>query len=131
MDPITGAKTATEIAQSQYVFGILFIILFAAILWGGKILLTRLLQKVEEMHEERTAQLVKIYDESKVESKEREQQLFQHNNALVVQLSSQTSSLEEITRTQEKMQDSLSNLQDSFEKIEARIEKIENNKEAK
>lgn len=125
MNPATGVKTANDIAQSQYVFGILFIILLGVILWGGKILLTKLLQRVDSMHEERTSQLTKIMDESKADSKERENRLFTHNNALVVQLQNQTSSLEEINRTQEKMQENLSNLQDSFEKIEARIEKIE------
>jgi hypothetical protein len=120
IDPVTGIQAADTIARSQYVFGTLFIVLFILILWGGKILLTNLLKKVENMHEE-----------SKAESKEREQKLFEHSNALVVQLQSQTSSLEEITRTQEKMQGSLGNLQESFEKIEARIEKIEFEKNQK
>lgn len=128
MDPITGTKAAQSIAESQYVFGILFILLFAVILWGGKILLTKLLQKVETMHDDRTNQLTKIMNDSKKESREREAQLIAHSNSLVIQLQSQTSSLEEITRTQEKMQLSLSDLQESYEKIEARIEKIENTK---
>lgn len=128
MDPVTGVKTASDIAQSQYVFGILFIILLGVILWGGKILLTKLLQKVEKMHEDRTSQLTRIMNDSKKESREREVQLIQHSNSLVVQLQCQTSSLEEITKTQEKMQLSLNNLQESFEKIEVRIEKIENSK---
>ncbi|QJT70395.1 hypothetical protein [Microcystis phage MaeS] len=110
MNPTDAVGVTEGIAQSQYAFGILFIILLGAILWGGKILLTNLLKKVEEMH-----------NESKAESKERENKLFEHSNALVIQLQNQTSSLEEITRTQEKMQDSL-------EKIEARIELIENEK---
>ena len=147
MNPTNGVKTAEDIAQSQFVFSILFIILLGFVLWNVKLMLDRMsrenqemedkndevIEKMQMLHEARQEQLQKIIDENKQESREREAQLMTHNNTLLSQLQTQTNSLEEITRTQasmqetqEKMQRNLSDLQDSFEKIESRIEKIEN-----
>lgn len=151
-NPNAAIKQAETLAQNQYLFAILFLLLLGLMLWAGTIILGRLkkdnesmedkndavIAKMEKMHEERQAQLMGFMNDQKADSKEREAQLMTHNNTLLVQLQSQTSSLEEITRTQasmqvtqEKMQDSLGNLQESYEKIEARIEKIEQDKQEK
>lgn len=133
-NPTSGIKVATDIAQNQYVFGILFILLLVVLLWGIKMQFNKMekeninmeekndavIEKIEKLHEERQKQLNDMMIENKAESKERENQLMAHNNILLVQLQSQNASLEEITRTQEKMQENLG-------KIEQRIEKVESN----
>lgn len=137
-DPTKVVKTASDIAQNDYAFGILFILLLIIFIWGIKTLFNKLekeklvmeekndtvLQRVEELHDERQRQLQTMIKENKKESKERENKLMEHNNTLLIQLQSQTSSLEEITRTQAQMQENLS-------KIESRIEKIESKENSK
>ena len=146
-DPTGGVKVATEIAQSQYVFSILFVLLLFVCIWVGRKMLDKVLndnkamearnnsaiEKMDTMHASRQAQLELLIESNKQESREREAQLMTHNNTLLAQLQSQTeqlqhqtNSLEEITRTQTRMQESLEDLRDSFDKIEHRIEKIEN-----
>lgn len=149
MDPSEGIKAASQLAQSQYVFGVLFIILLGIGLWSIKIRFDQtdrkseemedkndlIFEKMDKLHEDRQNQLVGFMLDQKTESKEREAQLMSQNNVLMSNLQMQTSSLEEMTRTQtgmqrtqEKMQESLGNLQDSFEKIESRMEQIERQK---
>lgn len=76
------------------------------------------IQKIEKLHESRQQQLQELISENKRESKEREAQLMTHNNTLLVQLQSQTASLEEINRTQAKMQENLNQIEIRMEKIE-------------
>lgn len=135
-----GVKAATELAQSQYVFGILFILLLGGVLWYMKKTFDKMqeekkemnakndavVEKIERMHEDRQNQLNVVIESNKQESKEREAQLMTHNNTLLSQLQIQTSSLEEITRTIAKMQESMSDLQDNMSKIEIKVEHLEN-----
>lgn len=139
MDASSGIKAATEIAQNQFVFGILFIVLLGVVLWFTKMRFDQMdeenqlkedkndavIEKIERMHEQRNTRLEEIIEENKQESKDREAQLMTHNNTLLVQLQSQTSSLEEITRTQASMQATQEKMQENLSKIEQRIEKIE------
>ncbi|MFD2613527.1 hypothetical protein [Paenibacillus gansuensis] len=67
-------KTAQSIAESQYVFAILFILLLFVVFAVTKKLLTSL----QEENKEREKQLQAIYAEQKLESKEREQKLMDH-----------------------------------------------------
>lgn len=145
MNPADGVKSAADIAQSQFVFGILFIILLALVLWGTKLTIEKLrqenqnmedkndavIEKIETLHLERQTQLHQMMVENKQESKEREAQLMTHNNTLLVQLQSQTASLEEINRTQSSMQETQAKMQENLSKIEQRIEMIEAAKENK
>lgn len=140
-NPASGIKAATDIAQNQFVFGILFILLLFVMLWGIKMIFTKMekenvnmeekndavFEKIEKMHDERQQQLNNMMLENKLESKERENQLMAHNNTLLVQLQSQNASLEEITRTQASMQTTQEKMQENLSKIEQRIEKVESN----
>lgn len=140
-DPNKAIKAAGDIAQNQFVFGILFILLMILAIWGIKIIFKKMeqenqnmedkndatIEKIDRLHEERQLQLQTMILENKQESKERETQLMNHNNTLLLQLQSQTSSLEEITRTQASMQMTQEKMQENLSKIEQRIEKIEQN----
>lgn len=138
-DPTGGVQVASDIAQSQYVFGILFVLLLFVFIWVGKIMLNKMLtdnktmedknnsviEKMDTMHNNRQLQLEALLESNKQESREREAQLMTHNNTLLIQIQSQTSSLEEINKTQSRIQESLEDIRDSFDKIEHRVEKIE------
>lgn len=154
--PAQGVKMASDIAENQYMISILFILLLALCIWGTKVTLERMradkqlmelkndavIEKVEKLHQERQKQLLQMADDNKRDSSAREVQLMTHNNTLLIQLQSQTSSLEEITRTQATMQktqqdmqktqqsmnESLGNLQESFEEMRIRMNRIEDNK---
>jgi predicted nucleic acid-binding Zn-ribbon protein len=115
-------SAATKIAQSDVVFGILFILLLAFILWIGKILLDKtkvdnenLIKKVDDLHVQRQNDLVQLMEENKTDSKEREA-------VLMEQLSRYNSSMEVVSGTQVKIQEGLTDLQRSFYKLETRMD---------
>jgi hypothetical protein len=108
-----------RVAESQYVFGILFIFLFlaaAAGVWLYKKLLKEndeREQKIIEMHEKRERDLLEINLDYRKESQEREKKLLEH-------LEKTTQAQTEMSRTIEKVQGILSALELSVK--EARLE---------
>ncbi|AGY48346.1 involved in bacteriocin production or immunity [Bacillus phage Slash] len=121
-------KTASELAGSQFVFGILFILLLVAVLWSVHKAFTQVQQnniaqanKMDDMHLQRQAQLMEILQENKSESKEREEKLYAEREKLVLTIDRYNDQLEAISDTQantnetlNKMQDNLENLQSNF-----------------
>lgn len=81
-------KTAEQIAQSQYVFGILFILLFLLVIVGTRHFVIALQKK----NDQREQELREWYAEQRRESREREQRLMQH-------LERTTETLEKIERS--------------------------------
>lgn len=121
-------KTASELAGSQFVFGILFILLLVAVLWSVHKAFTQVQQnniaqanKMDDMHLQRQAQLMEILQENKSESKEREEKLYAEREKLVETIDRYNDQLEALSDTQtntnetlNKMQDNLENLQTNF-----------------
>ncbi|AKC02683.1 hypothetical protein CPT_Stills55 [Bacillus phage Stills] len=143
-------KTASELAGSQFVFGILFILLLVAVLWSVHKAFTQVQQnniaqgnKMDDMHLQRQAQLMEILQENKSESKEREEKLYAEREKLVLTIDRYNDQLEAISDTQAntnetltKMQDNLENLQSSFTEmnysvrvLNDRVDRIERKKD--
>lgn len=109
-----------RVAESQYVFGILFIFLFLAATVAGTWLCKNLLkendereQKIIEMHEKRERDLLNINFDYRKESQGREKKLLEH-------LEKTTQVQTEMSRTIERVQGILSALELSVK--EARLE---------
>lgn len=73
-DYMPDVKTAQQITESQYVFGILFVLLFLAV----SIATTKLFNDLRKENTKREKALHDIYDEHKRESREHEQKLMDH-----------------------------------------------------
>jgi uncharacterized protein HemX len=106
-------KTAEHIAQSQFVFGILFIML----LLGGITAAIWLFKNLRDENNEREKQLKQFYDDQKAESKEREQRLMEH-------LERTTEAQEEMARTLEKVQSGLSNLEINLKELSLEVKHL-------
>ncbi|AMA71540.1 hypothetical protein P4S93_17900 [Aneurinibacillus thermoaerophilus] len=110
-------KTAQQIAQSQYVFSILFIFLFFSVIGASVWLFNNLRKeneerekKIMEMHEKREKELLQTNLEYKLESKEREQKLMEH-------LERTTEAQKEMSQTMEKVQQGLSTLETNIKDV--------------
>ncbi|MED0738999.1 hypothetical protein [Aneurinibacillus thermoaerophilus] len=110
-------KTAQQIAQSQYVFSILFIFLFFSVIGACVWLFNNLRKengerekKIMEMHEKREKELLQTNLEYKLESKEREQKLMEH-------LERTTEAQKEMSQTMEKVQQGLSTLETNIKDV--------------
>jgi uncharacterized protein (DUF58 family) len=99
MDVKTATQTATQIAQSQYVFGILFILLFLGVILAA----VWLFRNLRDENAEREAQLKAFYDEQRAESREREKRLMEH--------------LDKTTGTLEKIQQGVAALESSVKDV--------------
>lgn len=97
-------KTAEQIASSQYVFAILFIILLFVV---AKYLANHL-KEMKEENGEREKELKVLYTEHKLESKEREQVLMLH--------------LERSNESQEKSSNTLEKIEVSLRSLEKRMD---------
>ncbi|GED18236.1 hypothetical protein [Aneurinibacillus migulanus] len=92
-------KTAQQIAESQYAFGILFVVLFLISITA----VAFVVKDLKKENESREADLKEFYKDQKTESQEREKKLMEH-------LERTTVAQEEMSRTLEKVQSGLKEL---------------------
>lgn len=120
------SKTASEIAGSEFVFGILFILLLVAVLWCAYKFFSQMQlnsaaqsNKMDDMHLERQAQLMEILQANKEESKERENKLYDDREKLVLTIDRYNDQLEKMNDTQEKMQSTQEMMQNNLESLQS------------
>ncbi|MCA1025652.1 hypothetical protein LCM23_06070 [Cytobacillus kochii] len=111
-------QTAQEIAASPYVFGILFIILsFLFYKWVNKHN-----EEIKLENREREEKIEKLYEDHRIESKEREKNLMDH-------LKQSNDTQEKTSNTLEKIEGSLHALEkrmdEGFDNVWKQIEKFE------
>ncbi|RAP26430.1 hypothetical protein C2W64_01974 [Brevibacillus laterosporus] len=110
-------KTVQQIAQSQYVFSILFVFLFFSVIGAVVWLFNNLHKenrerekKITEMHEKREKELLQMNLDYKQESQVREQKLMDH-------LEQTTQAQKELSQTMEKVQQGLSTLEMNVKEV--------------
>lgn len=123
-------EIASLIAQSQFVFSILFIIAIGLLLWmlWSKVKKTEagqsLLQKdLKETYDEHQNQLFQIMKENEKRSDKREKEIMTHNKTLLEQLNRNNNSLEQISDTMKEMNRSLIDLQNQQNLFQQNTEK--------
>ncbi|MED0704964.1 hypothetical protein [Aneurinibacillus aneurinilyticus] len=106
-------KTAQQIAESQYAFGILFVILFLVSITA----VAFIFKDLKRENKEREQELKDLISEQKQESKEREAKLMAH-------LEKTNDSHERTSKTLEKIQHGLATLEVSVKEMWVEIKQL-------
>ena len=113
-------QIAEQIATSQSVFAILFIILLIV----GYRAISKYLKDVKMENDKREKEIKDLYTEHKDESKQREIEAKERENKLMLHLERSDKSHEKTTRTLEKIEVSLQSLENKTQKMDIGINDI-------
>ncbi|AGR46597.1 hypothetical protein vBBak6_045 [Bacillus phage v_B-Bak6] len=123
-------ELASMAAQSQFVFSILFILLFLFTIWfllskikRNEVNQEKLQEDLSNSHNEHQDQLLKMMKDSQEKSAERERDIMDHNKTLMEQLNRSNNSLERMADTMEDVSKSISNLQKQQEMMQLKNDK--------